>query len=42
MSLFIDLKYDNLYGYDQETNSDKEITEIKKFAKRAKRAISGA
>ena len=42
MSLFIDLKYDDLYGYNQETDSNKEIIRIKKFAGRAKRAISRA
>ncbi len=42
MSPFIDLEYNNLYGYNQETNSNKEIIEVKEFASRAKRAISGA
>ena len=42
MSPFIDLEYNDLYRYNQETNSDKEITEIKEFAGRAKRAISRA
>ena len=44
-SPFADLKYNNLYRYSQETNSNKEIIRIKEFAKRAKRAkraISGA
>ncbi len=42
MSPFIDLEYNDLYRYNQETNSNKEIIEIKEFAKRAKRAISRA
>ena len=42
MSLFVDLKYSDLYKYSQETNSDKEIAEIERFASRAKRAISEA
>ena len=42
ISLFADLEYNNLYGYDQETDSNKEIAEIKEFARRAKRAISRA
>ena len=41
MSPFIDPKYNNLYRYNQETNSNKEIIRIKEFASRAKRAISG-
>ena len=42
MSLFIDLEYNDLYRYDQETDSNKEIIRIKEFARRAKRAISRA
>ena len=42
MSLFIDLKYKGLYRYNKETNSNKEITKIKEFTKRAKRAINRA
>ena len=42
MSLFIDLGYNDLYRYNQETNSNEEIIKIKEFARRAKRAISGA
>ena len=42
MSLFTDLEYNDLYRYNQETNSNKEIIRIKEFTKRAKRAISGA
>ena len=42
MSPFIDLEYDNLYRYNQETNSNKEIIRVKEFTKRAKRAISRA
>ena len=41
MSLFTDLEYKGLYRYNEETNSDKEITRIKEFAGRAKRVISG-
>ncbi len=40
-SPFVDLKYDDLYGYNQETDSDKGIARIEEFAGRAKRAISG-
>jgi len=42
ISPFADLEYNDLYGYDQETDSNKEIIKIKEFARRAKRAISGA
>ncbi len=42
MSLFTDLEYNDLYRYNKETNSEKEIIRIKEFAKRAKRAISKA
>ena len=42
MSPFTDLKYNNLYGYNQDTNSNKEIVRIKEFIGRAKRAISRA
>ena len=42
ISPFIDPEYDNLYKYDQETNSNNKIIEIKKFTRRAKRAISRA
>ena len=42
ISPFADLEYNNLYRYDQETNSNKEIIKIKEFARRAKRAISRA
>ena len=41
-SLFTDLEYNNLYRYNQETDNNKEITKVKEFAGRAKRAISGA
>ena len=41
-SLFADLKYNNLYKYNQETNSNKEIIRIKEFTRRAKTAISRA
>ena len=40
MSLFIDLEYNSLYKYGQETNNNKEIINVKEFAIRAKRAIS--
>ena len=39
MSLFADPKYNDLYRYNQETNSDNKITRIKEFTKRAKKAI---
>ena len=42
ISPFANLEYDDLYGYNQETDSDREITGIKEFAGRAKRAIYGA
>ena len=42
MSPFVDLKYNDLYRYNQETDSDSKIMEIKEFARRAKRAISRA
>ena len=42
MSLFIDLEYNNLYRYNQETDSDNKIIRIKEFARRARIAISGA
>ena len=42
MSLFIDPKYDDLYKYNQETNSDNEIAKIKEFTRKVKRAISKA
>ena len=42
ISLFADPEYNNLYRYDQETNSNNKITKIKEFAKRAKRAINKA
>ena len=42
MSPFADPKYNDLYKYDQETNSNKEIAKIKEFAGRAKGAISKA
>ena len=42
ISPFTELEYDNLYRYNQETNSNKEVIRIKEFARRAKRAISGA
>ena len=42
ISLFTDPEYNDLYRYNQETNSNKEIIRIKEFARRAKRAISGA
>ena len=39
MSLFADPEYNDLYKYNQETNSDKEIIKIKEFAIRAKKTI---
>ena len=42
MSLFIDLECNNLYRYNRETNSNKDIINVKNFTKRAKRAINGA
>ena len=42
MSLFTDFKYDDLYRYNQETNSDNKIIKIKEFARRAKKAINKA
>ena len=42
VSLFLGPKYNDLYGQDQETNSDKEIAKVEKFAGRAKMAISRA
>ena len=42
MSPFLDPKYNNLYRWDQETSSNKEITKVEEFTGRAKIAISGA
>jgi len=42
MSLFLDPKYNDLYSWDQETSSNKEIAKVEEFAGRAKIAISGA
>ncbi len=42
ISLFTDPEYDNLYRYNQETNSNDKIIKIKEFASRAKGAISRA
>ena len=42
MSLFADPKYDNLYRYNKETDSNKEIAKIKEFAGSVRRAISKA
>ena len=39
MSLFVDLEYNNLYRYNQETDSNKKIIRVKEFAIRAKRAV---
>ena len=41
-SPFLDPEYDDLYGWDRETSSDKEIAKVEEFASRAKIAISGA
>ena len=40
MSPFLDPKYNNLYGWDQETSSNKEITKVEEFAGRARTAIN--
>ena len=42
ISLFTDPEYKGLYRYNKETNSNKEITRIKEFTGRVKRAISKA
>ena len=42
MSPFIDPKYNDLYRYDQETNSDNKIIRIKEFTRGAKKAINRA
>ena len=42
ISLFIDPKYNDLYGWDQETSSNKEIAKVEEFASRARKAISRA
>ena len=42
MSPFTDLGYNNLYRYNQQTNSNKKIIKVKEFAKKAKRVISRA
>ena len=42
MSLFLDPKYNDLYSWDQETSSNKEITKVDIFARRARKAISRA
>ena len=42
ISPFLDPKYNDLYSWDQETSSNKEIAKVKEFASRAKMAISGA
>ncbi len=42
VSPFSDPEYNNLYGWDQETSNDKEITKVKEFASRARIAISRA
>ena len=41
MNPFTDPEYDDLYRYNQETNSNKEIVRIKEFTRKAKRAMSG-
>ena len=41
-SPFLNLKYNDLYGQDQETSSNKEITRVEEFASRAKIAINRA
>ena len=42
VSPFSGPKYNNLYGWDQETSSNKEIAKVDIFARRAKTAISRA
>ena len=42
ISPFLDPKYNNLYSWDQETSSNKEITKVKEFAGRAKIVINRA
>ena len=43
ISLFLDPKYNNnLYSWDQETNSDKEIAKVDTFAGRVRITISRA
>ena len=42
ISPFADPEYNDLYRYDEETDSNKEIIRIKEFARRAKKAISRA
>ncbi len=42
ISPFLDLKYNNLYGWDQETSSNEEIAKVDTFAKRVKMIISRA
>ena len=40
MSPFLDPKYNDLYSWDQETSSNKEITKVKEFTGRARTAIN--
>ena len=42
VSPFLGPKYNDLYNWDQETSSDKEIAKVEEFAGRARIAISGA
>ena len=42
MGLFLDPEYNNLYNWDQETSSNKEITKVEEFASRGKIAMSRA
>ena len=43
ISPFLDLKYNNdLYNWDQETSSNKEITKVNVFTNRVRTTISGA
>ena len=42
ISPFLNPKYNNLYNWDQETSSNKEIAKVNKFAGRARKAISRA
>ena len=42
MSPFLDPKYNDLYGWDQETSSNKEIAKVDVFASRVRTTISRA
>ena len=42
ISPFLGPKYNNLYGWDQKTSSNKEITKVDIFAGRVRITMSGA